>query len=934
LPVPLLPTLKKECQKNTANYSRMKTLLISCLLLIITIFSYAQTGTIKGSVTDSKTQESLIGTTVLIKGTTQGTITDFDGNFTLPEVEPGTHTLVVSFISYESQEMAVEVKPGEEITLNIALEPATLDIGEVQVVAKANRESEAMLLLDQKNAAGITESIGSSRLSSLGVSDAATATSKITGVTKTESSGDIYIRGLGDRYLTTTMNGLPIPSDDVEKKNIDLNLFSTDIIKNVGIDKTFATSNYGDQASGTVNINSKSYSETIAVGVSGKSSTNVLKSDVWNSFRTTQNMEDVDFGFYDQPLSTEEAITGQSWNTGSRNLPVGFDFSLTGGKQFQLFNNEMSVFATVEHENSYDHYTGVYRKYRSNVLDNSFTDAETFSSNINTTGLLNVAYNFDDYNNLNFNSLIILKTADQLYEQGRNGEGYVFDQDPQETGAFVRDQNLKETRIYINQLLGTHRISENNQLNWGAGYNFVNSDEPNRIRNEVNILNENTVQFAHVGDFQQRKSMQSIEDGEVNGYLKNEHTIKDEDQKKFKLNYGANFRMKQRDFQSLFIGVRAKGVQANSIDNLDQALLNESLYASNDLIIRDRKPDLYNANLNVYAGFVNAGFTFGKFSGNVGARYEMDNIEVNWDVANYVGRIGSVEYDYSNILPGLNFKFLLTEKSSLRLAASKTITLPEFKELAPFEYVSPTGRVTKGNPELKKSENYNLDLKWEFFPTNKELFSATAFYKQINDPINLAQTRGSSGNFIFENTGDKADVYGFELETRFDIIKAETTGKPELNLTLNATKMWFSQDLLEEFQYNNKTETGLQGASDLIANGILSFSNNKENEFAATISGNYSSDKILALGAPEDFQNSATLFNNEIIEKGFVTLDFILLKKISETISLKFTGKNLLNPEIKQTQDIKPFTGEPFTSTVSSYKKGMELILGVKISLN
>jgi outer membrane receptor protein involved in Fe transport len=911
----------------------MKTIFISSLLLIISLFGYAQKGTIKGSVTDSKTKESLIGTTVLIKGTTQGTITNFDGNYILPGVEPGTHTLVISFISYEPQEIQVEVAAGKETVVNVALEPATLDIGEVKVVAKANRESEAMLLLDQKNATGITESIGSSRLSSLGVSDAATATSKITGVTKTESSGDIYIRGLGDRYLTTTMNGLPIPSDDVSKKNIDLNLFSTDIIKNVGIDKTFSTSNYADQASGTVNISSKSYSETLSVGVSGKTSTNVLKDGVWNNFKTTQNMNDVSFGFYQRPYTTEKAITQQSWNTETRSFPLGFDFSLTGGKQFELFNNELSVFATVEHENSYDHYKGVYRKYRSNVLDNEFTDAETFATNINTTGLVNLAYDFDENHNLNFNSLVIFKTIDQLYEQGRNGEGYVFDQDPQETGAFVRDQNLKETQIYINQLIGTHRMSENNQLEWGAGYNFVNSDEPNRIRNEVNILDENTVQFAHVGDFQQRKSFQSIEDGEFNGYLKDAHTFKDEDQKKFKLNYGANFRMKERDFHSLFIGVRAKGVQVNSIDNLDQALLNESLYASNDLIIRDRKPDLYNANLNVYAGFLNADFTFGKFSGTVGARYEMDNIEVDWDVANYVGRQGSVSYDYNNILPGLNLKYLLTDKSSLRLAASKTITLPEFKELAPFEYVSPTGRVTKGNPELKNSENYNVDLKWEFFPTNKELFSATAFYKQINDPINLAQTRGSSGNFIFENTGDKADVYGFEVETRFDIIKAENTGMPELNLTVNATKMWFNQDLLEEFQYNNKTETDLQGASGFIANGILSFSNNKENEFAATISGNYSSDKILALGAPEDFANSATLFNNEIIEEGFATLDLILLKKLSETVSLKFTGKNLLNPEIKQTQDIKPFSGEPYTATVNSYKKGIELSLGVKISL-
>jgi len=921
-------------KKTLQIYLEMKTFFISSLLLIFSMISYSQEGTIEGSIKDSKTQEPLIGSTVSIQGTTKGTISDFDGNFVLSGVDPGMHTIVVSFISYDPQIIKVNIEAGEVKEMNFSLEPASLSIGELKVVARANREVEAVLLWDQKNTIGITESIGSSRLSSLGVSDAATATSKISGVSKTESSNDIYIRGLGDRYLTTTMNGLPIPSDDVSKKNIDLNLFSTDIIKNVGIDKTFNVSNYADQASGTVNINSKSFSETFTAGIAAKSSTNILKKDVWSNFKSTQNIHDLNVGFYNRPYDTKEAITHQSWNTETRKFPIGLDFSLTGGKKVQLFNKKLSVFATLAHENSSEYYEGVYRKYRSNVLDNSFSDTETFSTKINTTGLLNLEYDLNDYSHLNFNSMLVQKTIDQLYEQGRNGEGFVFDQDPRETGAFVRDQNLKETLVLINQLLGTHQLSEKNQLDWGIGFNYVSSDEPNRIRNEVNILDSNTVQFAHVGDFQQRKSFQIIKENEINAYLKDEHIFLDEEEKKIKTNYGVNLRLKNRDFESLFIGVRAKGVQVNSIDNLDQALLNESLYNSNDLIIRNRKSDLYNANLAVYAGFLSTDFTLGKFSGNMGARYEMDNNEMDWDVGNYVGRTGSVSYEYNNLLPGLNLKYSLNNNSSIRLAASKTITLPEFKELSPFEYVSQTGRVIKGNPELKNSVNYNLDLKWELFPTTKELFSITGFYKQINDPINIAQTRGSSGNFIYENTGEKANVYGIEMEARWDIIKSEKSGMSNLNLTVNAAKMWFIQDLFEEFQYNNKTEAGLQGASGFIANGILSFSNNKKNEFAATISGNYSSDKILALGAPEDFVNSATLFNNEIIEKGFATVDLILIKKISETVSLKFTGKNLLNPEIKQTQDIVPLSGDPLTATVSSYKKGIELSIGVKFNLN
>ncbi len=912
----------------------MNRIVISILLLIQAISAVAQTGSVKGTVIDAKTKETLIGTTVMLKETSQGTITDFDGNFLIQKVQAGKYTLLISFISYNSQELNIEVKPNEEVTLNVALSPATLELEGVQVVAKANRESESMLLLDQKNSSGIKESIGSKRLSSLGVSDAAGATTKISGVTKNEGSGDVYIRGLGDRYLSTTMNGLPIPSDDVEKKNIDLNLFSTDVIKNVGINKTYSTESYADQSSGNVDISSKTLSEKITLEISGGSNTNILSNGVFGNFKGTQNLNDVNFGFYQAPYTTKDAIKYQSWNTVDRTFPLDRSFSVLGGKKFKLFDNDLSVFATVSHANSSDYETGIYKKYRSNVLNNSFTDVENFETEYKTTGLLNLAYDLKKGHSINYNSLVVFKTIDQLYEQGRNGEGYVYDQLPQEDAAFARDQNLKETQIFINQLLGTHKISDKNNLEWAVGYNIVHADEPNRIRNEVNMLDENTVGFAYVGDFQQKKSMQTIADDELNGNLKDMITFIDEDNKLLKLNYGGTFRMKSRDFYSLPYGVRAKTARVQSIDNLDEALLNTELYNNGTLQLREVKPDLYDASLNVYAGFFNVDFAKNKFSGNVGVRYEIDELKINWDVTNYVGRIGNLKSNYDNILPALLLKYQANENNSFRLAASKTITLPEFKELAPFNYVSPTGQVTSGNPDLIKSENYNFDLKWELFPATGDLFSVTGFYKMINDPINMAQTRGSSGYFYFANTGERANVYGIEAEARFDIVKAESTGTPDLNLALNATKMWHSQDLYDVFQYNNKTETELQGAAGFIFNGALSYSTNTENEFQATVTGNYSSDKILALGAPEDYENSATLFNNEIVEKGFTTVDLVLSKVINKTFALKFSAKNLLNPKIEQTHEIKPLSGEAFTDVVSSYKKGVSFGLELKINLN
>jgi outer membrane receptor protein involved in Fe transport len=905
------------------------------LTLFMGVNGIAQKGIIQGVLTEeiNNQQVPLPFANVYFEGTTIGTTSDFDGNFSI-STQPGSYVLICAFMGYETFKKQVEITAGGTVTVNIQMKPEGIAIEGVEVVAKMNRESEVALILEQKNAGLIKESIGAQQLSAMGVSDAAAASTKISGVTKSEGSSEIYIRGLGDRYLLTTMNGLPIPSDDVDKKNIDLNLFPTDIIENLGISKTYSVASYADQTSGLVDISSKNTAQKLTLNLSSGTNTNILTNG-FGAFKSTQNFNDLSLGFYHRKYSTTDAVSRQSWNTLSRSLPLNYGFSLAGGKQLKVFNNNLSFFATLSHNVSSDYSQGIFKKYRSNVLDNSFTDVEEFETKMNTTGLLNLVYQINNKHQISLNSLMLFKSSDQLYEQGRNGEGYVFDQDPSEYGAFVRDQNLKQTQISINQLLGSHELSKKNIARWALAFNRVKADEPNRIRNEFNRMDDGSYQFAHVGDFQQRKSQQNITDVELTGYIKDEFRFIDNDNSRLIANVGTDFRNKHRDFNSLFIGVRAKGVRVESADNIDEALLNETLYQSGDLILRERPFDFYSARLGVYAGYANIDFLFTRFSGNLGLRYERDQIKVDWDVANYVGRIGAGSNTYENLLPALNLKYQLSEKSALRFAGSKTITLPEFKELAPFEYVSPVGRVTKGNPDLQSSTNYNFDVKWELFPKPKELVSLAGFYKVINQPINLTQTRGSSGNFIYENTGDKAEVYGFEFETRIDLFESVALGKPGLKLSFNATKMWFRQDLLEEFQYNNKTTIGLQGASDFIVNSSLGFSSNTLNEFTATLTANYASDRIFALGSPEDFTNSATLFNSEIIEKGFVSLDVVLTKKFSDRVSVKLYGKNLLNPDIEQTQEIKSLNNGVVTNEVlMSYKKGVRLGLGININLN
>lgn len=912
----------------------MKLFLLTLCLLASLLLEAQETGSIVGKLTDKEmNDEPMAFANVLIKGTTKGATSDFDGLYEIGNVEPGTYTIIFSYVGYKSVEIPnVSVVAGKVTTINIPMSAAEgMQLDEVVVTIVARKDSETALLLDQKKAVQIKESIGAERLSKIGVSDAAVATTKIAGVARSEGSGDIYIRGLGDRYLSTTMNGLPIPSDDVNNKNINLNLFSTNIIENIGISKTYITSSYADQTSGNIDISSKGYSKKSAsVSLSTGFNTNVLGVD--GSFKKSVSSEAVSLGFHKKQFALVDLITNQNWDPLKQKGTGNYGISLSGGQKFDVFEKELKVFIAGSHSKSYEYSEGIFRSYRSNVLDNEFTDVENFNAKTNTTGYLNLSLKLNDNHRLRFSSLAVNRSNDNVYEQGRNGEGYVFDQDPQEDGAFVRDQNFKQTRLLVNQIKGNHYIKENNKLTWAAGHNYVLAEEPNRIRNEANILDANTVQYAHVGDFQQRKSSQKIEDAEYNAYVNDAisfGTVDEYDSHPFKLNIGANFRQKDRVFSSQFIGVRARGFQVPALDQFSQTFADANF--SNGLVLREGIADRYDADLSSIAGYANLDFHFGeKLSGNAGIRFERDEMNVLWDVGNYVGRVGDVKKEYATLYPSVNLKYELTEKQSIRFATSLTQTLPEFKELAPFEYVSPTGRVTSGDPDLEKSDVFNADLKYEFFPTRGQLLSATAFYKNIKNPINLAQTRGSSGNFQYANTGDKATVYGIELEGRLELLENEDE-KSLLNINTNVTKMWFNQDLSEFFQYKNKTETDLQGASDLIWNGSFNYNSQTKNEFNATLTGNYSSDKVYVLGSAEDFTNSAVFYNDEIIEQGFFTLDMVLSKMLTEKLQLKLVGRNLLNPRINQKQVIRDInTGIETNETVLSYKKGAQINLSLK----
>lgn len=252
----------------------MKTKLVKILGFIFILFLSSnhliaqEKGTLRGTITDKASGETLIGVNIVIEGTTTGTITDFDGNFSLSNVPVGTVNLVFSYISYATQTISdVEIKAGEVTLLNVQLAPATEEIEEVTVTAQQLTNSENAILSMQKKAEGIQDGISALEMRKYGSSDAAESMIKVTGVSVMNGK-DIFVRGLGDRYSSVQMDGQQLPGTDPYKNSADLDLIPANLLENIVTSKTFTADLPGTFTGGNVNIKTKAFPEQFTLNFS------------------------------------------------------------------------------------------------------------------------------------------------------------------------------------------------------------------------------------------------------------------------------------------------------------------------------------------------------------------------------------------------------------------------------------------------------------------------------------------------------------------------------------------------------------------------------------------------------------------------------------------------------------------------------------------
>lgn len=883
----------------------------------------AQSFGVKGKVLDVETYQPISGVSIKIANTQYATSTDNAGEFsiTLPEKQ-GKYVLVSTFVGYDTDSTSFHLQPSEWEFVPVTLVNKNSTLEEVVITRRREYISEAALLAERKASNLMLEKIGAQELSRKGVSDAEGALTKMSGVTKSASGANVFVRGLGDRYNSTTLNGLALPSEDPLNKNISLDFFGTGIIQSIGVNKTFNPALGGDVAGANIDILSKEFSgnDFFEIGASTGINSQAIKADDFKKIDGTNW-----FGSLQERKAPITDLTRydfkNSWNAARVKTPLNSSFSLAGGKRFHLANGTLSLFATGNMNSEYRYAEGVIRQTTTDGT--AFLDQETERSeyNVSKTAMANLKYTFGNHY-VSFNSMYI-------GDQGQNYAQNYGRNTPEEDGdlRLWRRQHVVDNHLLVNQLLSRLELSNNWKLDLGVGYNYVNADEPDRRTTNLLVRNGNYRIYNNANGADNERYYSEIK--EKGWALKALATYKFDNDQNFdrKIEFGYNGNLLKRNFEArmFYHDVLGNLSIPHGVDDINSSFNQQNLDVNYFRLGTNYgrgngslAPNWYDGTKNIHSALVAGTYQFSeKLTAVVGLRYDKVDQEVGYKL-----QLRSSDTDNPNpikknyVLPSVNLKYALTDKSNLRAAASMSYTLPQFVELAPFQNRFATF-MSEGNPDLIPVENTNFDLKWELFPSNEELISVGVFYKRLKNPI--ARVEYGQNIMTYYNIGATAEVAGAEIELKKNLLKTSTAnGDNTLSAGANLSYLYSNQKLdVSGISFGEKTSSALQGASPLLINADVSYLYHGRNwNITSSLVGNYFSDRIFLIG---------TNTYNNVIEKGIPTLDFVANTTIANKWGVNVKVRNILNPDINLERE----SNSNQNIILESYKRGIDASVGV-----
>ena len=876
-------------------------------------------GTIKGTVTDKQTREPLTGATIQIAGTTQGTVADVDGNYSL-DVNNGTYTLAIKYVGYKDI-IINNVKAGKsDLILNFELESDAQALGEVSVVARKNLEGERALQMERRKATLAIENLGSKEMSLKGIGNVEEGVKKITGISVADA-GQLIVRGLGDRYSTTTLNGLPIASPNPDNKLIPLDLFPSSTVQNITVSKVYNAEAFADYSGAHIDINTKENitEDFFNIGFNTGGKFNTLGKD---SYRMNRNgslfrTSGVDQAALNMPLSEFDNyvktrnIFDTSFAVKKKSSLPDFSGNLGFGKNIGIGSQTLSILASASAGNSFQNMDNAFYKTleaTGSVQDNFAYDS--YAQELKLAALGHIGYTLRRHDRIGY-TFFYARNATDTYQR-REG---IDAEDHELTGS----NNI--THIYSlqnHQLDGVHSFGGRGQweLTWGGSYSKTGSEEPDR-RQVMYIKNDNgALSLFKLNRQETMRYFGSLDEEEWNGNLAmrwkwNENNF---------LKLGVNYKNKSRDYKAtrFYYNLNKIDPVITDIYDTDGFLNQENIAGGNVVVQRVMQPkDSYRAGNEIYSGYLLTDFyPVPSLLVNLGVRYEISRQWVDYATDGGDWYAERRNLDKNDLFPTLNLKYTVNDANSIRFSASRTVTRPSFIEMAPFLYQESYGSAQiRGNNELQNGYNYNFDLRYEHFGKNGDMISLTAYFKYLDSPIERIQAlQGGATLHSFQNA-DNGMAGGMEVELRKQLMK-------DLRLGANISYMYTNVKLPEGGAYTNK-ERPLQGASPILANADLTYSPRfgEERQLNLALLYNLQGSRIHAVGVSK---------LGDIKQQTLHTLNFSAGYDINSHFSLKLQVNDLLNRAVIFKQEV-PSTGEEVE--VERYKKGANLEIGFSYKL-
>lgn len=910
-----------------------------------------QFGSISGKVISDETKEPIAGARVFVRGVDVEELTAADGSFSV-KVPVGTHGVSAIHKKYSTQtQNDVEVVKDAATEVTLEMTPAAFQLDDVVVIAPYIEGGVAGVVAEKRETTAVAEVIGSEQMEAAGDSSAAGALKRVTGLTVVGGKF-IYVRGMGERYSSTLLNGLNLPSPEPERRVVPLDLFPTGILESVVVQKTYSPDMPGEFGGGSVQLRTKSFPEkfTFSVSASTGANTETTFKDGLTYRGSSTDWLGIDDGTRDLPaiianfpgklrpqsrtqmgpdrLSAEQLEEmGDSFEPNyrvfNRTIPLDHGAEITVGNTFDV-GFPLGFMASVSYDRKFrfrgDRIARTLAAGPDGPVINNDQRVKRDTTEVNTGGLLAIGAEPLPNQKIEANTILLRMSEDETLLI--TGDNFTF-------GANIRSFQLKwvERQLLTQQLVGTHPFSldpDNQELDkepkltWRYGFSRAERLEPDRRRYRY-VLSPDLGQFWFQSESgAHERYFSDLEDSMHEGRIDFEWPLHFDQDDHFVLKpkTGLTLLSRERDVGGRRFrldpvgGDRASaGLRTQEPDDV----LHPDYISPDGHILLDttldqptgRGADTYRARQSVLAGYLMAELRFLKdFDLMVGARLER-MIQVTTSFNQFAdpgepidGDEVSARLDDVDFLPAATLTWRFRENHQLRFGFGQTVSRPDFREKALSRFFNVENDIAlRGNPDLKRAVIQNYDARWEWYPSPDESFSIATFFKNFKDPIEVVSVQAAATEWSWGNSLG-ATNFGVELEARkrFGFVnEALENVYAATNLALIRSSVELDTETLINGLGVNPTseERTLQGQSPYVVNVQVGYDDVEEGEgtnFAVLY--NVFGPRITAVGSGG---------KPDIVEEPHHQLDLVYGHRLSKHFKFGVKAKNLINGRLRTT---------------------------------